>query len=100
MRMKFKVWYSQAVRGDDNNDFEGVPKIVIIGKDHYEKVIFELERLGFGEGNNFSKHGEISNVEIWYSDFWNSFIVPSKPNEKDILFTLDELVDLDRREDF
>lgn len=98
--MKFKEWYSKAVRGDDNNDFEGVPKIVIKNMDHYKLVIDNLERLGFGEGNNFSKHGDISNVEIWYSDFWNSFIVPSKPNEKDILFTLEELVELDRREDF
>lgn len=98
--MSFKEWYAQAVRGDDNFD---VPYILIKNEDHYKMVINQLERLGFGAGNDFSNYGvPVTVVDIWYCDFWNSHIVQVdkfKTRGGDFEFKLEELVALDKRGD-
>lgn len=99
--MNFKAWYAQAIRGD--NDF-AIPYIIIKNEEHYKMVISQLERLGFGAGNDFSNHGvPVTVVDIWYCDFWNSHIMKVdqfKIRDCDFEATLEELVELDKRGDF
>lgn len=98
--MSFKAWYAQAVRGDNNF---AIPYIIIKNEEHYKMVIEQLERLGFGDGNNFSGYGvPVTIVDIWYCDFWNSHIMKVDQYEirdMDFEVKLEELVALDKRGD-
>ena len=99
--MKFNEWYKDAKR--DNDDFV-TPFIKINGQDHYELVIQNLQRLGFLDGNDFSKYDHpVTVVDIWYDDFWNSHIMPFgefSTQDGDFEFTLNELIDTEAREGF
>lgn len=85
--MTFKEWYANK---EQHTDCEVTPVIVIQGETTIEKVVHELERLGFERGNDFSAFGAISHIDIWYADFYNLFMIYA-PHPTDILTTLAEL---------
>lgn len=99
--MKFKDWYLAAKR--DNDDFV-TPYIKIKDSTHYKLVIENLKRLGFLDGNDFSGYDHpVTVVDIWYDDFWNSHIMPINhftTQEGDFEFTIDELIDINKRDNF
>ena len=85
--MNFKEWWQNKQQFDTS---EISPVIMIESPLHLEQVLAELQRLGFYKGNDFSKHGTITNVDIWYAEFYNLFITYTK-HESDFLVTLEEL---------
>lgn len=98
--MNFKSWYSTISRDMHDDDFT-IPYITIKNGDHYEIVIENLERLGFLDGNDFSKYGvPVTYVDIWYNDFWNSHISEKNSCVNEFEFSLEDIISLPRRDDF
>lgn len=100
--MNFKDWYSTADRNYRGDDFI-IPYITIKDEVHYGKVIEHLTRLGFLDGNDFSKYGiPVTTVDIWYNDFWNSHIAEMKYEEPDLEFEflLEDIENLPKRVGF
>lgn len=85
--MSFKEWWESTKIGDNT---EYTPIIKIDKDASVNDVVFELERLGLYRGNDFSDKGEITNIDIWYKEFYNLFI-SYLPSDKDIFVTLEEL---------
>lgn len=101
--MNFKDWYATCSRGND--DFEmNIPVVIIESPEHYKDVVQELSRLGFGCGNDFSKYATpevpVTRVDIWYDDFYNSWLAPCEVLEGMFIFTVEELRAADARPEF
>lgn len=98
--MSFKDWYEKADRTRRDEDFAR-PFIYIENEDHYKLVITNLERLGFLDGNDFSRFGlPVIFVDIWYDDFWNSHISEKDEDVLEFEFTLEEIVGIEKRLDW
>lgn len=98
--MNFKEWYGSTTYGAEDVEGATMPVIRIHGEGHLKRVRTELHRLGFDSGNDFSKYGKVTHLDIWYSEFYNTFLSPLEDMEDYFEFTLEELLEVERREGF
>ena len=88
--MNLREWYFKYPRGEYS---DAIPVFVIDDNNKADEIVVELQKLGMFDGNMCAKLKDTNYIDIWYSDFYNTFHIYTM-HEENFIASLKELREL------